>query len=104
MPTLTLKERAGRISEAAKRLSDELKQANFPEPSFELGLPALLYSDAPDTPALRSKQELLYMVDELHSLLTEPVLQLTAQLLSPSILGRTLLQWRGKVNLLPKSA
>lgn len=90
MPTLTLKERAARISEAAKRLSDELEQANFPEPSFELGLPAPLYSDAPDTPALRSKQELLYMVDELHSLLTEPVLQLTAQLVSPSILGRTL--------------
>jgi hypothetical protein len=90
MPSLTLKERAARISEAAKRLSDELKQANFPEPSFELGLPAPLYSDAPDTPALRSKQELLYMVDELHSLLTEPVLQLTAQLVSPPILGRTL--------------
>ncbi|GAM41030.1 O-methyltransferase [Talaromyces pinophilus] len=83
MPSLTLKERAARISEAAKRLSDELKQANFPEPSFELGLPAPLYSDAPDTSALRSKQELLYMVDELHSLLTEPVLQLTAQLRNP---------------------
>lgn len=90
MPSLTLKERAARISEEVKRLSDELEQANFPEPSFELGLPAPLYSDAQNTPALGSKQELLYMVDELHSLFTEPVLQLTAQLVCPSMLDRTL--------------
>jgi hypothetical protein len=104
MATLTFKERAARIAEAAKRLSDELEQANFPEPSFELGLPKPLFSDAPDTPALRSKQELLHMVDELHSLLTEPVLQLTAQLVSTPIRDTTLFFQKCMLKQFPQSA
>ena len=60
MPSLTLKERAAPISEAAKPLSDELEQANFLEPSFELGLPAPLYSDAPKyaSPTLKARTTL----------------------------------------------
>ncbi|KAH8694169.1 O-methyltransferase-domain-containing protein [Talaromyces proteolyticus] len=85
METLTLKERAAHISEAANRLSDELARTGFPEPSFELGLPPPLSNDAPETPALRSKLELLQMVDELRSLLTDPTLQLTSQMRNPAL-------------------
>lgn len=81
--TLTLKERAAQISEAANRLSDELARTGLPEPSFERGLPPALSNDASETPALCAKLELLQMVDKLHSLLTDPTLLLTAQLVMP---------------------
>ena len=58
MNRLTLKEHAAHIAKAAAFLSNKLSQLGLPEPSFEQGLPAPLYSDAPDSNAGAARQNL----------------------------------------------
>ena len=82
MDRSSLRERAVEISKTANFLADELAHLGLPEPSFEQGLPALLYNDAPRSNAGAAGQNLLQMLDEFRALLTEPALLLTPELAS----------------------
>ena len=82
MDRLNLTERAAEILETANLLSKELAQGGFTEPSFEYGLPDPLHDNAPDSKAGAARQKLLQILDELRSLVTEPALTLTVELVS----------------------
>lgn len=84
MDNSTLKQRATDILQFTNSLSDNLTALGLPEPSFERGLPVVLKSDAPISPAGTARQELLQSLDEFRALLTEPTLLLTPELASHS--------------------
>ena len=78
----TLQTRASQISNLANALSKHLSQLGVAEPSFEHGLPAPLYANAPDSDVRTVAQSLLHSLDEFRALLTEPTLLLTPELVS----------------------
>ncbi|KAL4939124.1 hypothetical protein BDV06DRAFT_41975 [Aspergillus oleicola] len=85
MDTVTLKERAANIFEAANSLADELARGGYSEPSFEHGLPSHLHGNAPESSARSLKQGLLQMVDELRALLSDPSTLLVPEMRLPTL-------------------
>jgi hypothetical protein len=77
-----LKGRAAEISATALALSDTLANLGQPEPSFQLGLPDVLKNDTVQSEAGVARQKLLQILDEFRSLLTEPTLLLTPELVN----------------------
>jgi hypothetical protein len=77
-----LRGRAAEISATALSLSDTLAKLGQPEPSFELGLSDVLKSDTVQSEAGVARQKLLQILDDFRSLLTEPTLLLTPELVS----------------------
>lgn len=90
MDSSSLKERGANIFETVSLLSNKLAGLHSPEPSFELGLPSVLRDDARATDPGGARRKLLYELDELRALLTEPALLLTPELVgsvNPSLLA-----------------
>ncbi|KAL4886384.1 S-adenosyl-L-methionine-dependent methyltransferase [Aspergillus karnatakaensis] len=85
MDRFTLKERAAAIFEKTNSLADELAQTGHAEPSFEHGPPAPLQANAPESSANMLRHDLLEMVDELHTLLIDPVYHSSPELRNPTL-------------------